>query len=216
MNNFIFLAELHSSQNVSEDIKYTYRFRSIFSNVGWQHPTKSNNDQKHSKLKSKTRKVTKKEPYINVIVDSGATRHYCNNLDIMSNVRNTNVNIMVGNGNIIRATKMGDIGCIKDVLYLPEIKHFLFSISYMLYTNSDIRVEFFKDGFQLKNKRKTIARGILGGNLYVMRVRLPKKYRHLENSLTDKSLFVDLKKSNMSASQLNELKGDLPIRFERI
>ena len=170
------LAELHSSQNVSKKISNTHIVLDPFSNVGCKrYPTKSNNDQKHSKLKSKTRKVTKKEPYINVIVDSGATRHCCNNLDIMSNVRNTNVNIMVGNGNIIQATKMGDIGCIKDVLYLPEIKHFLFSISYMLYTNSDIRVEFFKDGFQLKNKRKTIARGILGkSNLYVMRVRLPK------------------------------------------
>ena len=72
----------------------------------------------------KTRKKRKRsiaEPYINVIIDSGASRHCCNNLDIMSNIKKTNVNIMVGNGAIIHASKMGDIGCVKDILYLVLI-----------------------------------------------------------------------------------------------
>ena len=69
----------------------------------------------------KTRKRNIAEPYINVIIDSGASRHCCNNLDIMSNIRKTNVNIMVGNGAIIHASKMGDIGCVKDILYLVLI-----------------------------------------------------------------------------------------------
>ena len=169
-----------------------------------------------SKKFSKTRKVSPR-PYVNVIVDSGATRHCCNNLDIMSNIRNTNVNIMVGNGNIIHATKMGDIGCIKDVLYLPEIKHFLFSISYMLNSCPECRVEFFNGGFQLKVGRKIIGRGVLAeSNLYVLRVQLPKKYRQNHLNSPDKSLFIDLDKSNISTKELKELQDSLPIQFEYI
>lgn len=170
-----------------------------------------------SRKKNKTRKSTHKDdPYINVIVDSGATRHCCNNLDIMSNVRNTNINIMVGNGNIIHATKMGDIGCIKDVLYLPEMKHFLFSISYFLLSCPECRVEFFSDGFQLKLGRKIIARGILAeSNLYVLRILLPNNISLANPS--DKSLFVDLEKSNIeSIKELKKLQGDLPVKFEYI
>ena len=58
----------------------------------------------------KTRKKRRRsiaEPYINLIIYSGASRHCCNNLDIMSNIRKTNVNIMVGNGTIIYASKNG-------------------------------------------------------------------------------------------------------------
>lgn len=183
----------------------------------------SSKTRKLSKTKTKTQNKNdannKQMPYINVIVDSGATRHCCNNLDIMTNIRNTNVNIMVGNGNIIQATKMGDIGCIKDVLYLPEIKHFLFSISYMLHTagKQKYRVEFFHGGFDLKFKRKIIARGILASsNLYVMRVSLPKKFQKYTDSNTAISLFINLEKSGISATELEELKGNMPISFEYI
>ena len=123
---------------------------------------------------------------------------------------------MVGNGNIIHATKMGDIGCIKDVLYLPEMKHFLFSISYFLLSCPECRVEFFSDGFQLKLGRKIIARGILAeSNLYVLRILLPNNISLANPS--DKSLFVDLEKSNIeSIKELKKLQGDLPVKFEYI
>ena len=179
--------------------------------------TKQNKDNRKSKAKQGTRKLSPKGPYVNVIVDSGATRHCCNNLDIMSNIKNTNVNIMVGNGNIIHATKMGDIGCIKDVLYLPEIKHFLFSISYMLHTCPKCRVEFFNHGFQLKVGRKIIGRGVLAdSNLYVLRVRLPKFYNDIGKNNLDKSLFIDLEKSNIPIKQLKKLQENLPVQFEYI
>ena len=182
--------------------------------------TRKNNSISRGKSKSKkiskTRKVSPGS-YVNVIVDSGATRHCCNTLDIMSNIRNTNVNIMVGNGNVIHATKMGDIGCIKDVLYLPEIKHFLFSISYMLTSCPECRVEFFNDGFQLKVGRKIIGRGVLAeSNLYVLRVQLPKQYHPIHLNSPDKSLFIDLDKSNISTKELKELQDSLPIQFEYI
>jgi hypothetical protein len=179
--------------------------------------SKQNKNGRNKKSKNKTRKASINDPYVNVIVDSGATRHCCNNLDIMDNIRNTNINIMVGNGDTIQATKMGDIGCIKDVLYLPEIKHFLFSISYILYTSPECRVEFYKDGFQLKNGRKIIARGVLAdSHLYVLRVRLPQNYIKSNKRNVDKSLFIDLEKSNINQSQLKELQGNLPIKFEYI
>lgn len=177
---------------------------------------KTKKKESKSKKFSKTRKISP-GPYVNVIVDSGATRHCCNNLDIMSNIRNTNVNIMVGNGNIIHATKMGDIGCIKDVLYLPEIKHFLFSISYILTSCLKCRVEFFNGGFQLKVGRKIIARGVLAeSNLYVLRVQLPQKYHQVDLNSPDKSLFIDLDKSSISTKELKELQDSLPLQFEYI
>lgn len=237
------LAELHSSQNVSKSStpklkhimldpfqkqycsKYnTKRSYGVKGIKGKKGVTKN----LHNKYSGKTRKNSKQNkkdnmkqqmPYVNVIVDSGATRHCCNNLDIMTNIRNTNVNIMVGNGNIIQATKMGDIGCIKDVLYLPEIKHFLFSISYMIHSagKQKYRVEFFDGGFELKHERKIIARGILASsNLYVMRVSLPKKFKKFADSNTATSLFVDLERSGISATELEDMKGNMPISFEYI
>lgn len=44
---------------------------------------------------------------------SGATRLCCNNIDIMTHIRNTGINIIIGNGNIIKTTKMGNNGMIR-------------------------------------------------------------------------------------------------------
>ena len=186
--------------------------------------SKKRKDRRRSLINKPSKKLSggyKKTqiPYINVIVDSGATRHCCNNLDIMNNIRNTNVNIMVGNGNIIQATKMGDIGCIKDILYLPEIKHFLFSISYMLHSmeTNKCRVEFFDGGFEFKKGNKIMARGVLAtSNLYIMRVKIPEKFQKYVETNSATSLFIDLEKSGVTASQLEDLKGNMPISFEYI
>ena len=113
-----------------------------------------------------------------MIIDSGATRHCSNYINHMTNIRNTNVTIMVGNGDILKSTKMGDIGILKDILYIPEIKHFLFSLSYFLNTTKkygipDKSITFEKDYCEILHKRNIIARGILNeNNLYVMRLLL--------------------------------------------
>ena len=157
--------------------------------------------------KKSTHHLTKKNrsstlPYLNVVVDSGATRHCCNNIDIMTHIRNTDVNIMVGNGNIIKATKMGNIGMIRDVLYLPEIKHFLFSLSYFLNDlcneTSKMSVSFKKYYFEIKYERKLLCRGLMNNtNLYVMRMLLPKRIsKSVAFALQDKSLFVVNLESN--------------------
>lgn len=159
------------------------------------------------RAKKSTHHLTKKNrnstlPYLNVVVDSGATRHCCNNIDIMTHIRNTDVNIMVGNGNIIKATKMGNIGMIRDVLYLPEIKHFLFSLSYFLNDlcneTSKMSVSFKKYYFEIKCDRKLLCRGLMNNtNLYVMRMLLPKRIsKSVALALQDKSLFVANLESN--------------------
>lgn len=159
------------------------------------------------RAKKSTHHLSKKNrnstlPYLNVVVDSGATRHCCNNIDIMTHIRNTDVNIMVGNGNIIKATKMGNIGMIRDVLYLPEIKHFLFSLSYFLNDlcneTSKMSVSFKKYYFEIKCERKLLCRGLMNNtNLYVMRMLLPKRIsKSVALALQDKSLFVANLESN--------------------
>lgn len=134
------------------------------------------NHKKHTtNYTQKNRKNKKQLPYINMVVDSGATRHCCNNLELMKNISNVNVNIMVGNGDIIKATKMGDIGFIKDVLYLPEINHFLFSLSFFLSQTTTIKNNIaitFKEAYcEIKSGNTVIARGMVNEkNLYIMRL----------------------------------------------
>ena len=137
-----------------------------------------NTTRKNNQKTPKIPKTPKAQPYINMIVDSGATRHCSNHINHMTNIRNTNVIIMVGNGDILKSTKMGDIGILKDILYIPEIKHFLFSLSYFLNTTKnygipDKSITFEKDYCEILHKRNIIARGILNeNNLYVMRLLL--------------------------------------------
>ena len=174
-------------------------------NIGIGKSDRSKNSDRTAK--KSTHHLTKKNrnstlPYLNVVVDSGATRHCCNNIDIMTHIRNTDVNIMVGNGNIIKATKMGNIGMIRDVLYLPEIKHFLFSLSYFLNDlcneTSKMSVSFKKYYFEIKCDRKLLCRGLMNNtNLYVMRMLLPKRIsKSVALALQDKSLFVVNLESN--------------------
>lgn len=138
-----------------------------------------------------SKRVTKKNrknkiPYFNMVIDSGATRHCCNHLAMMNNIRNTNTNIMVGNGNIIKATKVGDIGIIKDILYIPEIRRTLFSLSYFL-NQHDTSVKIFKNYCELLYKSKVIARGIKNNeNLYIIRVYT----RPISNKYTEKALLL--------------------------
>lgn len=116
-----------------------------------------------------TQKNNKKKQftYVSMIIDSGATRHCCNNLKLMNNVRNVNTTIMVGNGDIMKATKMGDIGLLKNILYLPQIKHCLFSLSYFVPETKDVLFVFKEDYCEIKVRNKVIARGILNDrNLY--------------------------------------------------
>ena len=61
---------------------------------------KPKNTTRKNQKTPKTPKTPKAQPYINMIVDSGATRHCSNHINHMTNIRNTNVIIMVGNGDI--------------------------------------------------------------------------------------------------------------------
>ena len=79
----------------------------------------------------------------------------------MNNIRKTHTGIIVANGSTIYATKMGDIGVIKDVLYLPELKQqLLFSVNYFLQSNPKHKFTFhFKDNImQLKQKNKILKK----------------------------------------------------------
>ena len=119
-----------------------------------------------------TKKTTKAS--INAIVDTGATRHCSNTPEYMENIRETSVSIVIANGTIIHAAKMGDIGVIKDVLYVPEINHqLLFSVKYFLQSNIDHKFTFnLKDNIiQLKQKNKLVAQGVANqGELYILKI----------------------------------------------
>ena len=131
-----------------------------------KHNHKANSVQTHKKKRKKSN--------INAIVDTGATRHCSNTTKHMKNIRKTNTGIVVANGATIYATKMGDIGVIKDVLYIPELKQqLLFSVNYFLHSNPEHKFTFhFKDNIiQLKQKNKLVAQGeSKQGRLYILNI----------------------------------------------
>ena len=121
-----------------------------------------------------TRKKKRKKAIIHAIIDTGATRHCSNTTKHMNNIRKTHTGIIIANGSTIYATKMGDIGVIKDVLYLPELKQqLLFSVNYFLQSNPKHKFTFhFKDNImQLKQKNKLVAQGESKQNrLYILNI----------------------------------------------
>ena len=94
----------------------------------------------------------------------------------MKNIRKINTGIVVANGSTIYATKMGDIGVIKDVLFIPELKQqLLLSVNYFLQSNPEHKFTFhFKDNIiQLKQKNKLVAQGeSKQGRLYILNVQV--------------------------------------------
>jgi hypothetical protein len=88
------------------------------------------------------------------ICDSGACGHYCKSDKGLFNVKDINEKITVGNGESMKAIKVGSFKCyviqpngssvnvtLKEVKYAPELWVNLFSISKAL-----------KNGFDLSNK----------------------------------------------------------------
>jgi len=68
----------------------------------------------------------------NPIIDSGATRHMFNNLAHFSNfkaINDINMQVEVAQGTRIRIFGVGSVGLLEEVLYIPELKFSIISIS---------------------------------------------------------------------------------------
>ena len=87
------------------------------------------------------------------IFDSGASCHYCQSLEGLTNVKDINELIKIGNGGAMQACKIGNLNCevtqidgkkigvtLENVKYVPEICSNLFSLNKAL-----------KNGFKLTN-----------------------------------------------------------------
>jgi hypothetical protein len=90
------------------------------------------------------------------IFDSGASCQYCQSLEGLTNVRDINESIKIGNGGAMRACKTGNLNCevtqldgrkfvvtLKNVKYVPEICSNMFSLNKALknalkLTNDDV------------------------------------------------------------------------------
>jgi hypothetical protein len=87
------------------------------------------------------------------ILDSGASCHYCQSLEGLTDVKVINESIKIGNSGAMQACKIGNLNCevtqlyarkfivtLKNVKYIPEICSNLFSLNKAL-----------KNGFKLSN-----------------------------------------------------------------
>lgn len=72
----------------------------------------------------------------NWIIDTGASDHMCHDIHLLSNIQNVSKPFFIGlpNGHVLMVTKIGDVQltqdlCLSKVLYVPQFKHNLLSVS---------------------------------------------------------------------------------------
>jgi hypothetical protein len=86
------------------------------------------------------------------ILDSGASCHYCQSLEGLTDVKDIDELIQIGNGGTMRACKTGNLNCEitqldgKNVKYVPEICSNLFSLNKAL-----------KNGFKVTNDEVIVS-----------------------------------------------------------
>jgi hypothetical protein len=87
------------------------------------------------------------------ILDSGASCHYCRSVEGLTDVKEIDESIKIGNGDLMKATKIGNLKCevtqingekftvtLNDVRYVPSLSVNLFSLNKAL-----------KKGFKVSN-----------------------------------------------------------------
>ncbi|XP_075499485.1 uncharacterized protein LOC142537893 [Primulina tabacum] len=112
---------------------------------------------------------------ISWIFDSGASRHICSNLSIFQTHRPVyNSIVTLSNHDCIRVKYCGDIRInnvltLKDVLYVPELKFNLLSVSSLLDDNKYV-IQFCHDSFIIQEilTKKMIGKGRKIEGLYVL------------------------------------------------
>jgi hypothetical protein len=108
--------------------------------------TSNNNGQGHRIFNSNDvafTTITMKNNFANDlwILDSGASCHYCQSVEGLTDVKEINESIKIGNGDSMKATKIGNLKCevtkingekftvtINDVKYVPSLCVNLFSL----------------------------------------------------------------------------------------
>jgi len=93
------------------------------------------------------------------ILDSGASNHFCRSMEGLTDVRDIDESIKIGNGDTMRATKVGNLKCevtqldgkkfivsINDVKFVPNLCVTLFSLNKAL-----------KKGFIISNEANIVS-----------------------------------------------------------
>ena len=65
------------------------------------------------------------------IIDSGASTPMVNDITAFTSIREKHVPIKLANGKIIYSYGIGDIGVLKNILYVPQLEFNLLSVSYL-------------------------------------------------------------------------------------
>ncbi|KAL0430390.1 UNVERIFIED_CONTAM: Retrovirus-related Pol polyprotein from transposon RE1 [Sesamum radiatum] len=136
------------------------------------------------------------------IVDSGATSHMCNNINIFHKIKENKPGayIHLADGSKQHVKAVGSVSLsgnleLSDVLHVPTLKFNLLSVS-KLCDNTYIRFEFFPICCLLQNHRtsKTVAVGKLIGKLYILDEHSFKTdtIRHIIEQVQDVGLLLKL------------------------
>lgn len=127
------------------------------------------------------------------ILDSGASKHMCNNYDLFINKRNTNIKFITAvnnsklpvffEGDILLKTNKGFKIILKNALFIPYLSINLISISCII--KNDCNVNFTKNECFVTNKNNMV---ILSGNLTVNGIYKMKFYENNINNRANLSI----------------------------
>ena len=115
------------------------------------------------------------------LCDSGATTHMTNSVENLTNVKEIDRSVTIGNGGSVKATKVGSMKTVlnddkgnsvnvtfEDVIYVPELKFNLLSVGQI--AKKGAAVVYDKDGAHLdltsKNKGKVRLTSVGNGNVF--------------------------------------------------
>lgn len=156
---------------------------------------------------------------ISFLLDSGATDHIVNTLDVFSSYTELSSPLKIGvakdgesilaygKGQIKVTTDLGISGSIDDVLFSPDVRHNLLSVSRM--QRAGMIVVFANNGVQVHHKDKCIMTGDHTNNLYRLTYKINENnsYSNLAQNSSDCYKLWHSRLGHINKQKFNTLKG---------
>lgn len=168
----------------------------------------------------------KKDELVSFALDSGATDHFVNDVNMFSKIKNLAepryISVAKNDEHVV-AKKIGDIECVsnanvtmnlKDGLYSPDFRENLLSVSRIV--DADVDVYFTKDRAELLKDGNVIATGKRSGNLFEVKFKILRSVSNLSKTETEtlwhrrmghisKQSYSDMIKHNMVTGIPNQI-----------
>lgn len=109
-------------------------------------------------------------------MDSGATRHVCNNIELFTNIKEiSNTRIRLPNQSLIQVHQIGDIKVneklfLKEVLFVPQFELNLIFVTMLTEHDNDLMVELYYNHAMIRQikSKNVIGKGNVEAGLYIL------------------------------------------------